>query len=38
VVVGDGYAGKTSLLKQLSDEPYDLDEESNRGVRGIRWP
>jgi len=37
ILVGEGAAGKTSLTKQLLNEPFDPEEDATHGIRISRW-
>ncbi|WP_417914381.1 hypothetical protein [Candidatus Electronema sp. JM] len=37
LLVGDGAAGKTSLVKQLLGQPFDKDEDTTHGISIRGW-
>lgn len=37
VFIGDGAAGKTSLIRKLLDRGFDNDEEATRGIDLLQW-
>ena len=38
IVVGRGGVGKTSIIKQLLDKPFDAKEQETPGIEINRWP
>jgi internalin A len=38
IILGEASAGKTSLVKRLMDEPFDIDENQTHGIRIRKTP